>query len=319
MPDLIYALGPWLANPDTVMGGWVPPPGAKCCIDLGSIPDCGQKTGDSRPRALFGIELDLYPGSDYLDLGRGDCRDIRPDGTTRDSVESLLGVRPEGDTLVEWIDSILDQGDPTGEESWKPRTPGHNGYLETHLAGHSCVSRERFRWGQHPCTNKLRDLLRNDFGKTVTELRSEYGRLRSAAAKEKDPTRKAKLEAAAEALKDDRQAGKVLQAIADKYRINPSEISTEIEPRKPSTTLVESFDRADLSALGPNYTWSCDATYGIVCYSNAAVKYSRSAASSSAAERTARCDTTLSSADHSSTSVDCVIRASGGPYYIQSG
>jgi hypothetical protein len=316
MTDLVYALGPWVANPDTVMGGWVPPLGARCNVDLGSLPDCGQATGDSRPRAFFGFDPETPPGLDYLTLGRGDCRELRPAESVRQSAESLLGVSLVGETVVDWLWSAILDGDPTGANRWKPLVPTHLSDLQLHLAGHSLVRSERFRWGQHAHTNRLRDLLRADFAQTVGELRSEYGRLRAEAAKEKDPRRKAQLEAAAEALKDDKQAGKILTATANKYRIDPREISTEVEPRKPSTTLTESFDGTDLSALGPSYTWACDATYGMVIYGNAAVKYSNS--SSSAAERTARCNTTLSGADHSVSSINCVIRAGGGAT-IQSG
>jgi hypothetical protein len=143
--------------------GWHFPANSKG-IDLGSIIDCGNKgkdLGDTRRVGLIWSIQSL--NSDYIFLAEGDCRDITTTSLMQDAWQSATGYRPNGDRLVHLLfDHLTIGSDPLGLDACKPLVPTQRGMLEIYLQGHSMVYSEKFVWGKHKHTNKIKSLLTND-------------------------------------------------------------------------------------------------------------------------------------------------------------
>lgn len=255
MADLSYYLGPWVLSEDGPPG-WTAPAGTHGLLDFGSLPSCATSpdSEDHRPIGFFAIDPAESLSLDYLSLGRGDCRELKPSEQLRKEVGTVLGVTPEGDTLCDWLVSLFDNGDPTGQNRWKPLVPTRAGEYEIHLGGHSRIWTAKHAVGDKRW-NRTRDILRADLVQHDRECKAEAKQLRDLekslrkAGKTKDAD-KAKDRAAAVEF----HAENVLDAICRKYRCEPTEISTEIRRGRARTTLTESFDKAD-GALGPDQPW----------------------------------------------------------------
>lgn len=146
--------------------------------------------------------------------------------------QSVMGHNPQGDTLTDLLwDQLTVGSDPSGGSGPKPLTPDVDGFLRLYVGGHSEVRRERFVWGTHPHTNRLRDLLRLDFRRVFEQ--------------------------------DQIISRKVLDSWCVKYRINqwqefvPPSLLPHVPGRLPrATTITESFNKADSTILGPDLTWT---------------------------------------------------------------
>jgi len=261
MANFTYALGPWVRRQLGDGGAyyWDAPDGADGRICLGSLPDCATSpTGvDNRPVGFFCFAPDATPSLDYLTLGTGDCRELRPSSVIRASAADLLGVAPEGDTIADWLGYwLFSAGDPTGESRWKLGTPTREGEYEIHLAGHSRVWVSSFRGPADKRWNRLRDLLRSDLDAHDKECKAASKRLKDEA---KELRKAGKTKDAdkcdARAAKVESHAEKVLDAMCRKYRCLPTELSTEIRRGRASTTITESFNTSDSSTLGPDLPW----------------------------------------------------------------
>lgn len=132
-----------------------------------------------------------------------------------------------------WNALTLDSS-PNGVGKPKPLVPSTNG-LELYLGTMGIAKRERFRWGQHPHTNILRDILREDFRACFDNVQSGKSKIG--------------------------QDRKVLDWLSKRYNCDWKEFVTpnlraHIEGILPhETTLLESFDTADTITLGPDQTW----------------------------------------------------------------
>lgn len=175
MANYHYSLGPWVWQGGDEPG-WHPPASAVACVDLRGLPAQAMAgTYGDRPFGFFATSDPLDDA--YAALGSGDCREIQVTGLLRDTWESLLGYRADGAFLVDLLWDQLTQGsDPSGDTPTSPLMPTVRGALELHLAGHSVVKRERFKWGEHPHTAKVRDVLHRDYRRIVAEVARGRGR-----------------------------------------------------------------------------------------------------------------------------------------------
>jgi len=272
MSNYVYAIGPWKWNASDAH--YAPPSGAVGALDFGTLPE--QSVGGAdRGRGLFWFPAGHDPGSEYVALATGDCREINSDGSLVSKFQSELGIAVAGERLVDLIfDGFVGGSDPTGEEAVKPLVPTMGGNLELWMPGHSRVKSERFAWGVHRHTDKLQ-----------TMLRKEFDGLMIAAGKGE--------------LKDDKHHLRILDAYCDKYRV--ADWKEFVDPKskkdvpgriKHETTITESFNTADSGTLGPDLTWTeVLGTWGIV--SNKA-----EFAASQAILGSARAESDLSSSDH---------------------
>lgn len=269
-----WYIGPWQGVVDD--GGsvcWYGPVGTFSAIDYRSLPEqavmptLGVKAGIG----LFcstAIPRDV--GRDWQSIGKGNWHDIKADQRLIDAFPKRLGATLDAPDLVGLVRQSLMDADPTGDSFVKPLQPGQ-GRLSLYCGGQS--HHDRFQWGRHTHTNRLRDTLRADFRKTFEA-------------------------AQAGELKDREHHRRVLDALCDKYGIAdwrefvPDDLQADIPGRlKHETTITESFNTADSDTLGPNLTWT-ELVGDIDIVSNQA----RSTTLGS--QVIARADSDLSSVDH---------------------
>lgn len=241
MPNYNYYLGPWQASD----GGWIPPPGTVGLVDLASVGQCALSGGDSRPVGFFAVAGVL--DADYALLGRGDCRELAATAYMADAFESLAKYRPQGDRLVDLLwDTLTTGSDPAGDASVMPLVPTMGGSLELHLGGHSCVKAERFEFGRHRHTEKIRDMVTRRLDRV--RVQALDGKRRPGRG---EPDRKFHR--------------RVLMAYLEKYRIKPADWE-QIKPRswgrdegplEHSTTYADDFNRANGVLSSP---WAFDTT-----------------------------------------------------------
>lgn len=166
--NLRHYIGPWGWHPDEASddhrGGWRPPPSAVSVVDLRPPVDAADDNGP----AYFASTQPL--DSAWTPLGTGDIREVRVTSRMRYVWQSILGVRPNGDTLADLLWFQLTGGaDPGGEQRPRPLVPGVNRRLRLCLARHGHEVRgERFRWGAHAHTNLLQDVLRDTVSRMFT-------------------------------------------------------------------------------------------------------------------------------------------------------
>ena len=244
MANLNYYLGPlvWHAavlEGDNVdpMQGWRAPAGVVGMVDLGSLPQCSQSTGDSRPMAFLCVDGTLGSGWDLL--GSGDCREILTTTQMRQTWRGVTGYQPQGDRLVNLLsDHLMNGADPLGLDACPPLVPTADLSLEIHLGGHSRVWNEKFEWGRHKHTNKLKALLKAD-AKAIKDTIKDQ--------------------------KDLEHYQKVLGAWEIKYGAGVAkEIDPDTPSKHPSTTYTETFpvtQGVTWNGSGQDLPW---ATFGTV-------------------------------------------------------
>jgi len=263
-----YYLGPWQQTEiEPGMFGYVPPPETVGLLDLRSIPGHGASAYGFFALADGAPKLD----SSYTLLGQGHVADLAPDARAKSAWETLLGVRPADSLLIDWLwQSITVDADPSGESKVPPLMPTTRQELELHLGGHSVVRRKRFDLGM-PEAAPVIDRLQRQYRAIREEARS--GRING----------------------DPEFHRRVLDYWGEKYRLsNPEDVFVPGDlPRerrlKHSTTLTESFNKADGTTLGPDQTWVEDAGDWEVVSNEARAN---------AGNSVARVSTLLSSDDH---------------------
>lgn len=256
MANVNYYIGPWVLERPNL---WGPPAGIVGSIDFGSLPDCEQIDGTQRKVGLFCTPADTTLSSEYDLIDTGDGREIVLVQRHIDLIYSVLGITVAGATLSDAIAAALLDGDPTGQDRWKPLQPTVENYLDVHLGGHSRIFHERFRWGQHKHTNRLRDLLRADCKQLSQEYRDDEKRLRQLAkqlrnangGKDAD-----KCDFVADRLKNDQQAGRWLDSVCSQYGCDASEITSEFQRQPHETSISENFTRADGTTIGNLLSWT---------------------------------------------------------------
>ena len=295
--DYHYYLGPWAWISDTEGERWSAPDGCIAAVDLRGLPaqELAGAYGD-KPYGFFAATSPL--ASEYTPLGRGDCREIAVTGAMQDAWEALLGYRASGDWLVDLLWDQLTQGsDPSGDTPTSPLMPETGGRLSLHLPGHSIVRTERFEWGQHAHTAKVKDVLHRCYREAVKDERRKGGK--------------------------SGHARRVLDCWCDKFRIQgegwrdlvPPELRKGHPGRLPhETTLTDNFNRADSATLGTasgGGTWT-EVSGNLDIISNQA----GAGAIGADGATNARLESDLSSADHYA---QIVSNAAGGDNRYQSG
>lgn len=271
-----YYLGPWIKSQEE--DAWVPPVGTVGLVDLGSTPEVSQLTGSERNLGFFAVDGAMATLDDrYALLGEGDLREIATSAMMKSMWQSITGVAVEGDFLVDLLWSHLtDVSDPSGKQFVKPLVPTVEGNLELHLGGHSLVKSEKFRWGVHHHTNKLKVLLRlelNEIRKAAISGDYKHPRL----GKDFDFHRR------------------IMQGMLEKYKttfeqLRPASWPENETPLPHDTTLIDDFTRADGDIIGNQLTWT--ETLGDIDTS------SNSASHTTIGISAARAESDLSSTDH---------------------
>lgn len=275
-----YYLGHWVQQRFGTDLCFAPPAGVVGSLDLAPIPVQGVMAAD-RPMGLFVTRSTVLP-SEYTLLGEGDCRELKADTRMQDAFRSLVGYRPQGDTLAELIyDTLTDGSDPDGSSGPKPLMPDATGWCDVYLGGHSRVLGSRFEWGKPDSRG------RRHWAKVQQLLRKEFEQLFD--------------DAKAGKLKDAEHHRRVLDAHCDKYGLQgendwkefvPVKLQKDVPGRlKHETTITESFNKADSDTLGPDLTWTeVNGDFDVVS--------NQCRHTNTTTVRSARAESDLSSADH---------------------
>lgn len=260
-----YYIGPWQWVTNNGPPHYAAAAGVLGVVDLGLIPEMSVG-GAARGKCLCWTSGDVSLPAEYELLGVGDCREITTDAALLAKFQSLIGYTPEGDRLVDAIyDCLIGGADVDGQSGPMPLVPTTGGEMELWMPGHSRVKAERFKWGEHRQTAKLKQMIRAEFAGHFANAKG--GR-----------------------MKDDRQHLRVLDAWCQKYGVAdwkefvPTNLQRDVPGRvKAETTITESFNTADSDTLGPNRTWTeTDGDWDIL--SNAAVLVTSSALKDARAE-----------------------------------
>lgn len=225
-----YWLGPWVWTAREGRSScWQAPSGLTPVVDLRSNIQSGLVGGASGGAGVF-IGLS-NPGSDYVDLG--DDEEAPQPLRVRSAFETLASVPTlQSDRLPDIVWELLTlHADPVGETAPCPLGADRTGLRVLHLGGRLVRSARVMGHGDYEAS--LLDLLRR-----------QYRAVRD------------------EAMSGRSQADhhlKVLGGWAQKYRLpaglfRPVDLPDE-GIRRPTTTITESFNKAD-GPIGPDLTWT---------------------------------------------------------------
>lgn len=279
-----YYLGPWVVTTEEGETVRKPPVSTVGLIDF---------TPPKKALSNLGFFVTTEAlGAGYYLLLQGDATVQTIAKKDLNKFEQLVGYRPVGSNLVDLIYDYLTNGsDVTGKNRVFPLMPTAEGFLELHLGGHSCVKKEKFVFGVHSHTAKVKALIQNDYRKMREEDLS----------------------------KGSNQYLKVLDYLGEQFKVNPQEFIPDDLPKetplKHETTLTESFNTADSGTLGPDLTWT-ETVSGLDIVSNAAklviseaVASARTGSLSSSNVYAQSVITTLTHGSGSSNQAICIVTA----------
>lgn len=239
-----YILSPWIWDTSGLEPAWVAPVGTVGAIDLRSIADCSLAGAPgSRPFGFFAVGNGFVVGSESILLGVGDLREISANGRVQSAWRSATGYRPQGDKLSDLLfDQLTNGSSLEHDETVMPLMPSQKGVLAVSLRGHQIVKSERFAYGSHAHTSKVREMVRRAFER------------------EHDSVVKGRA--------PDGHQQRVLDYELEKYRIPksqwqefvPTSLRREISgPLPHQTSYADDFNRANEDPLGTasgGFTWS---------------------------------------------------------------
>ena len=273
-------------------GYWEAAPGCEGLIDLAGYEQI-VAARPGRPRGwLIGQWKEQPEGfveRGGIVLAGEDVRDARPDGKARDAIQSVLGYLPEGDTLKDWIVSLLTIGaDPLQSAGPGLLVPTHTRRLEVWLAG-SKIDDRQFDPATDPYWPKLKNLLKRQLN--ALREASLDGKLIDPTTKQVNPEYHLKI---ADAMVE-KYAGFDVRAKSDLWLdLKPVEWDAHEEPTKHATTITDNFNRSNgaLGSSAEGWSWTNTIGNGHTISSNAALSGSNLAMKASRAEQD------LSSGDH---------------------
>lgn len=131
--------GPWKwvehTEDDYTYGTWEPPPSALGAIDLRSLPEVAEQGGTPGWGLFFCTEE--INGS-YISLGTDFNLDLPP--AVKNALQNKYGITISAYTVNGTIwEMFVEDGDPTGNDRWKPLVPEHDGTLIININGFSPV------------------------------------------------------------------------------------------------------------------------------------------------------------------------------------
>lgn len=221
-----YYLGPWVWTEGEIESYWDAPAGTVARVDLRTIPQQSQRV-TANGVGFFASDTPL--SAEYTFLGEGYISDILVSDSVKDAWEQRTGFRPNGLTLLDLLwDQLTTGSSPDGMTGVGPLMPNSSGNLELHLRGHSIVRKEKFIYGIHPHTDKVRQALQN-----------KYRKVREISLKKKDNLY----------LKFLDFCGEKYSVINPDLEFIPNDLPKE-SPLKHETTRNDTFDRSNSDTLG---------------------------------------------------------------------
>jgi len=271
-----YWLGPipWVTFLDgegVEQGYYAAPSPSLGWIDLRSFAQCATPNAPGEGFGFFATSDDVDLKSEYTLLGEN----VRAGVTTKQRQLVADALRtPEiliGDTVADMIyDALTRLADPIGDDRCLPLVPTVGRKFELWIAGEKSLSKPFDANG--PETAPLQDLLRRQY----KAIRQD-----SLDGKTDTPDRYQKV------------LGSMVEKYGLDYRWFQDATVPDEQPKKPETTITESFNTSDGDTLGPDLTWTEVAgDWDIV--SNRAEMMSNFGSTS----RCARAESDLSSSDH---------------------
>ena len=209
-----YWIGPYRQIIDPEMGEMYAPPEGFL-----SALDLRHGGGGS---GFFCLPENVNPGSGYTLIGSS-LDDLAESSKWQDAAE----IDADGDTMLDraWS-SLTDASDPDGITGPRPLMPTSGGILEIQLQNHSVVRSERYT-PKHSHEGKVEEMVRRTYQNASPQVRAKLlGAMRR------------KL-----GMTDAEAIGRLIP------RGEP-----RVEPRKPTTTFSDDFNRANSSNIGANWT-----------------------------------------------------------------
>lgn len=226
-----YELVPWTWATQGLGSFWRLPLSAVGGIDLRPLP--AQSLAGGAPQGFAFAACRQSPGGTAI-ASSFHMSETPATAGMQSAWQSAMGYSPQGATLTDLLaDQLTTGSDPSGQSGPKPLVPGTDGVLRILVGGHSEVWRQDFRWGIHPHTNRLRDLLRRQF------------------------------EEQWEATNGDDHCRRCLDYTCKKYRVDdwrefiPQRLHAHVPGRLPhATTITDNFTRANGDTIGNLLTWT---------------------------------------------------------------
>lgn len=229
-----YYIGPWVWVDEGKKGMsfWRSPEGTVGCVDLRTLDQCGKAGGTPEGFGFFAVD-GILPAP-YKEVSSGYLSTTPL--TNKTEIGTATGYSAKGSTGLDFIwEMLTDAADPKGITSVKPLMPDVKGNLDLYLGGHSLVKTEKFVYGAHSHTQKVKETIQNSY----RELRAE------------------------DKKKSSENYRKVLDMLGEKYGISkpedefiPDDLPKET-PIKHNTTVTEDFNGADKTAsIGYDLSWS---------------------------------------------------------------
>lgn len=246
-----WYIGPyvWSETAD-VGGGWVLPAGAVSGIDLrpvGQSAESGRRSGATSGRVLFASSRPpkVMP-RDYRHL----CTGGLDEPITARTAKRINRAASDGTLADAIMVALIHNADPSGDASPKPLMPGQGRQLKLCCGGH--VIDRKLRLSGREWDN-VRAVIRRDMDEVLTQV--EAG------------------------IVSEEHSRKCLDYAFRKLRLRGDEWQDLLSadgrrkcrgPLPHSTTITESFNKADSSTLGPDLTWTETST-GLGVSSNTVV------------------------------------------------
>lgn len=284
----------WSPASDSDVAHWRTPPGATAALSLTPAPAFEAAQNGGAPWGVLFCAFRSLPKRDTfvpLATGNDPRNDKNVDGRFLDAAESLLGFRPEGETIADVLYSILTTGaDPSGD-GINPLMPELNWKMPLWADG--TLLRRDVLTQLHPHWSKVVSRIKRELSEL--RARSIAGKMVNAATKEIDRGYFR------------RCADKRLEELAgprarDKAKlwevIRPADWPVDETPEPHATTISDNFNRADNASLGNSSEgWSWTEVTG-----NTDIASNAASPTSTATANINRAESDLSSSNHYSQS-----------------
>lgn len=239
MTERHYYLAPWTLTETEDGPTWQAPEGTVGLVDL----------RPTAPVATYGFFATDRPISVDGAIHLGDA--LYDPSNARGAWNDALGINARGDSILDLLAWTLDHGDPDGTALCPPLMPTHRGDMEIHLGGHSLVRTRRWAGADDPAWPAVQATLQRNYRRIKQQAEERGAKI--------EADKKIPLKQRAAAAKEARLlSAKYLGAMQQKFRVDsdrliPGDMAKE-RPERPTTSIPDSFNRADASTLGDDWT-----------------------------------------------------------------
>ena len=250
-----YWGGPWQWKDDIVIPGYYAPDNTIASIDLRNMATQSSSNHfNGVGNGFFCTDSSIDLGSDYTLLGIGNhITETDPESGAKSAWNSLFGVLPTGNFLIDYLSFTLTNGsDPEGLSAPKPLIPGAApvGEVTISLEGHSVVFRRTINvsTGNSQHAKNVRDRLQKDI-ESIWDQDELLGRKVLGFNKRKF----------GQAWDDSNEDYLLTAKLKSKNKGSNGQCRAE----KPETSYTETWPTAGTPGTGQDYGWGFQAGYTV--------------------------------------------------------